>query len=219
MRVVLVDDHVMFRDALADALRSAGHDIVGVGAGSRGVIEQITKHQPDICLFDAFQSDPNTPDLPEQLAAQGQGTAVILLTAAAASAVWSAVDSKIVAGAVSKNLDLGVVETVIRRVLAGECAVEGWPRPTSTQRSKPTWSENLTGREQEVLSFIVEGASTMSIATALGVSTNTVRTHVQNVLHKLGVNCRSKAARVAIDLGYELDTPDEESRALTARSG
>jgi two-component system, NarL family, nitrate/nitrite response regulator NarL len=219
MRVVLGDDHVMFRDALADALRSAGHDIVGVGAGSRSVIEQIIKHQPDVCLFDAFQSDPGRPDLPEHLAEQGRGTPVILLTAAAASAVWSAVDAKVVAGAVSKHLELDVVETVMRRVLAGECAVEGWPRPTSAQRNQPTWSESLTSREQEVLSFIVEGASTTSIATALGVSTNTVRTHVQNVLHKLGVNCRSKAARVAIDLGYEFDTPDEEFRALAARSG
>jgi DNA-binding NarL/FixJ family response regulator len=112
-----------------------------------------------------------------------------------------------------------VVETVMRRVLEGQRAVEGWLRPTSAERSQPTWSENLTGREREVLAFIVEGGSTMTIASTLGVSTNTVRTHVQNVLRKLGVNCRSKAARVAIDLGYEFDSVEDDARAPVARSG
>ena len=62
-------------------------------------------------------------------------------------------------------------------------------------------NEPLTAREREVIALLVDGVSTALMAESLGVSTNTVRSHVQNVLRKLGVHHRSKAAHRAVELG------------------
>jgi DNA-binding CsgD family transcriptional regulator len=78
--------------------------------------------------------------------------------------------------------------------------VEGCSRPVGTQ-SGPSPLDYLTDRERDVLRLIVAGLSTQRMSATLGVSTNTVRTHVQHVLAKLGVDRRSKAIRVAVELG------------------
>jgi DNA-binding NarL/FixJ family response regulator len=202
MTVVLCDDHTMFRDALADALRARGHEVLG-GSGSSGVVAMVSEHQPDVCLIDAFPRDRSGVIVAAQLATRSPRTAVILLTAADSVTVWQAMDSGAIAGAVSKNHDLLAVEQVMSRVLEGERVVEGWLRPAARPQDRPGWPHALTAREQEILAFLVEGVSTTYMAERLGVSTHTVRTHVQNVLRKLGVHGRGKAARIAVQLGFQ----------------
>lgn len=214
MTIVVCDDHVMFRDALADALRSRGHEILAVGDGGADVITQVTRHRPDICLLDSFPRDRSGIIVAAQLATRSPGTAVILLTDADPATVWQAVSSGAAAGAVSKDLDLAVLEQVIARVLAGERVVEGWPRSATRPQGRPLWSQALTAREEEILSFIVEGISTTSMAEQLGVSTHTVRTHVQNLLRKLGVHGRGKAARLAVQLGFQPSGSDANKTSV-----
>jgi DNA-binding NarL/FixJ family response regulator len=202
MTLVLCDDHAMFRDALADALRARGHEVLGV-SGGRGMVAMVTEHHPDVALIDGFPADRSGVIVAAQLATRSPRTAVILLTAADAATVWQAVDSGAVAGAVSKDNDLTTVERVISRVLAGERVVEGWLRPAARPHDRPGWPHPLTAREQQILAFLVEGVSTNYMAERLGVSTHTIRTHVQNVLRKLGVHGRGKAARIAVQLGFQ----------------
>jgi DNA-binding NarL/FixJ family response regulator len=79
--------------------------------------------------------------------------------------------------------------------------VEGWSAISDrTSESRPV-VESLTGRELEVLRLVVQGIPTRTMASLLGVSTHTVRTHVQQVLRKLGVHGRGKVARAAVEAG------------------
>jgi DNA-binding NarL/FixJ family response regulator len=84
--------------------------------------------------------------------------------------------------------------------VAGERVLVGWPAAVAPLR-RTTDLDLLTDREREVLELITDGVPTAVMAQRLGVSVNTVRTHVRSVLHKLGVHQRAKAARAAVELG------------------
>ena len=88
-------------------------------------------------------------------------------------------------------------------VVAGGRVVERFDRPVRRRQEPPGWS-TLSGRERTVLRLLVEGSSTQRIADQLGVSVQTVRSHVQGVLRKLGVGSRTKAARVAAEYQSQL---------------
>ena len=126
--------------------------------------------------------------------------AILLLTASTEDWVRAAYDSRTVDGLVRKDCSLRALDAAIRRVLAGERTAADWPLETRpTTRTTPL--DLLTTREREVLSMLVDGASTPSMAEHLGVSTNTVRSHVRSVLQKLDVHHRTKAAHAARELG------------------
>lgn len=128
VRIVLCDGHAMFRDVLALALRSRGHDVVAVGPGGPNVARLVIQHQPDVCLFDEWWGSEADPTLAAQLSLRSPGTSMVLLTGADASTVWRAVDADLVDGAVSTSVSLAVVEQVMARVRRGERVVEGWQR-------------------------------------------------------------------------------------------
>jgi DNA-binding NarL/FixJ family response regulator len=135
IRIVLCDGHAMFREALALALRSRGHDVLAVGPGGPNVVSSVSLHQPDVCLFDGWWGTRAGPLLAAQLSLSSPGTSMVLLAEADASTVFQAIDADLVAGAVSKSVELAVVEQVMVRVRQGERAVEGWIRPVSTSGS------------------------------------------------------------------------------------
>jgi DNA-binding NarL/FixJ family response regulator len=128
-------------------------------------------------------------------------TAVLLLTGADSPDVWEAFQDRVVDGVVTKGCDVEVLDRSIRRVLGGERVLEGWDRVPDPPAHADDGIEELTDREREILRLIVQGVSTQMMADSLGVSSNTVRTHVQNVLRKLRVHHRGKAARYAVDSG------------------
>jgi DNA-binding NarL/FixJ family response regulator len=127
--------------------------------------------------------------------------AVVLLTGSCDEQVWDAYGRGLLNGIVNKACTFGALEDTIRRVAIGERVVEGWSATSDrTTESRPV-VESLTGRELEVLRLVVQGLPTRTMASLLGVSTHTVRTHVQQVLRKLGVHGRGKVARAAVEAG------------------
>ena len=204
MRLVLGDDHGMFLEALRSALTFLGHEIVAVSQDAEQVVELVSRYQPDVCVLDVAFPASSGLEAAETIRLQEPGVNLLLLTGSATPAVWEAYDSFVVDGIVNKTCDIEVLDTAIRQVEKGERAVEGWTREPSRLHPAHTQLGRLTDRERQVLDFLVQGASTTKIATELGVSANTVRTHVQNVLHKLGVHGRGKAARLAVDSALTL---------------
>ncbi len=200
MSLVLCDDHDLFRDALAGALTRLGHEVVDSVAAPEDLVPRVTLYRPRACLLDVSFHGHERLDLAERVRAARPETRVLLLTGTATPAVWEAYDGHLVDGVLSKTIDVATLDAAIRRGLDGARVVEGWRTRPMDQHDDPL-VEPLTTREREILRLIVQGVSTEMMATTLGVSSNTVRTHVQHVLRKLGVHHRGKAARRALERG------------------
>lgn len=198
MRLVLCDDHGMFLDALTSALARRGHEILAVSQDPERLVDMVAEHQPDVCVLDVAFTGSSGIDAAAALRRREPAAAILLLTGTITEAVWQAYEAMIVDGIVNKACDIDVLQAAISRIGKRERVVEGWTRlPARARPAAQRQLESLTNREREVLEFLVGGASTETIALQLGVSSNTVRTHVQNVLHKLGVHGRGKAAMLA----------------------
>jgi DNA-binding NarL/FixJ family response regulator len=200
MSLTICDDHPLFAQSLATALTARGHEVLAVTATPDELFEQLSKAPSDV-LLDVNLAESSGLDVAGEIRTRLPGTLVILLTGAEAAEVWGAVDAGLVDGAVSKNCDISVISSVIRAVRSGKRVVEGWSRPIVPRQSGAARPPSLTRREREILQFLLEGASTAEMARQMGLSTNTVRSHVQNLLRKLGVHGRGKAASLAAAYG------------------
>ncbi len=197
MRLVLCDDHDMFLDALMTALTYLGREIQAVSQRADEVVDLVVEHQPEVCLLDVMFTVGSGLDAAVLIRERAPAVKVLLLTGAATDEVWDAYDRRVVDGVVNKVCDIDVLQASISRVAGGERVVEGWTRPAQAPGPEED-TQTLTGRERQVLALLVDGATTGLIADELGISGNTVRSHVQNVLNKLGVHNRSKATRMAL---------------------
>jgi DNA-binding NarL/FixJ family response regulator len=191
----------MFLDALATALRLRGHDVTATTQDPAVALEIVGREHPDVLVLDVEFTEASGVDTATTVRQTDSGTAILLLTGAAADDVWSAFDDQRVDGVVNKLCSIDTIDAAISRVQAGERVVEGWRRHRVPPSRSDRLVATLTVRELEVLHLIVQGASTSVMAVNLGVSGNTIRTHVQSVLRKLDVHGRGKAARVAVDMG------------------
>ncbi len=200
MSVALGDPHGMFLDALADALGDRGHDIAGTATDPGRLRAVVAEHATTVCVVGLGSRDAQWLEAVAAVKQDRPGVAVVLLGGAASAQAWLAYDTGAVEALVDKRCDIATVDKVLQRVEAGERLVEGCSRPTPALSARSPLDQ-LTEREREVLRLIVAGLSTQRMAAVLGVSANTVRTHVQHVLAKLGVDRRSKAIKVATDLG------------------
>jgi DNA-binding NarL/FixJ family response regulator len=196
MKLALCDDHRLFVDSLARELERHGHQIALRTYDPAQLLDAVRAAAPDVCLLDVRFPQRSGVDVAAELRTIAPATAIVLLTGACTDAVWDAYDRHAVDGVVSKGLPITAVHEALHRVARQERVVLGWSRPAPARRRNP--AAGLTGREQEVLALIVEGLATDAMAARLGVTSNTVRTHVQNVLRKLGVNSRGKAATAAV---------------------
>lgn len=200
MRLMVCDDQWLFATALTAALVRRGHQVVTTS--EPGVLlDQVARYHPDLCLLDGLLGATPGVEVAYRLRRLVPHPAVILLTGSCDEQVWDAYGRDVLDGIVNKACAFGVLEEAIRKVAIGERVVEGWSATSDrTTESRPV-VESLTGRELEVLRLVVQGLPTRTMASHLGVSTHTVRTHVQQVLRKLGVHGRGKVARAAVEAG------------------
>jgi two-component system, NarL family, nitrate/nitrite response regulator NarL len=200
MSIVVCDDHEMFLQALVDALEMQGHQVVASTSDPNAVPSLVHTLGPRAVLLDVQLPGACGIDLARLLREQACDTSIILMTGGTDDRVLAAYEAGVVDGLVCKGVGLTSLDAAIHRVLRGGRVMVGWPTP-SRRASAPSPLEMLTQREREVLVLIADGASTSMMASRLGVSVNTVRTHVASVLQKLGVHERTKAARVALEMG------------------
>jgi DNA-binding NarL/FixJ family response regulator len=220
MSVVVCDDHLLFLDALAGELARFGQEVVSASDNMADALRAVVRLAPDVCLVDLALGPDSGLALAASVRTSSPRTAIILLTGAEATEVWPAVESGAVDGAVSKICDIAVLVAAIQRVLNGDTAVvEGWSRPVlrpGIVRRNP--HQVLTARESEIMRLLAAGASNQRIADQLGISRNTVRAHVHNLLNKLQVHSRAKAVALTLAVAVQQEgTPVRQStRALTA---
>lgn len=196
--VLLCDEHRFFLDALALSLPTGpGGDLAASGCAVDALAVEVARLRPEVCLVDLVFGGEERADLPAMIKELSPGTAVVLLTASTSWSRWILLDDGVVDGLVDKSCSLAQVSAAVAAAARGERPVLGCSRPRLPhQRRAP--EPQLTGKEREVLAALVDGCSTAQLQERLGVSRNTVRTHVQHVLDKLHVGTRAQAVQVAL---------------------
>lgn len=206
MRLVLCDGQRMLLDVLAPALRDAGHVVTDVCSHPDILPSLVGRRRPDACLLEASYHGSTRLDAVATVRSSFPETVLVLLVGEAGSAVWRAYDDGIVDAVVSKSNSFDDVVTTLSAARQGRGVVSGFGRPARPAPARPAGLPGpadldlLTRRERQVLDLLVEGLATTAIAARLGVSKNTVRTHVASVLRKLRVHDRSMAVSSAVPL-------------------
>src|SRR3989442_5316533 len=209
IRVLIVDDERLFAELMRVALRGAeGIEVLDVVHDAKTAIDRAKGLRPEVVLADYHLPDGTGADIARALRHM-QETAVVVLTADPSAETLSDVARSGAVGHLTKERGFAEVVESVRAAASGEILFA----PNELQRlllerdttRKPI--EPLTSRELEVLRLLASGASSHSASETLGISTATLRAHVQNVLRKLGAHSRLEAVAEAARLGLvTLDT-------------
>ncbi len=209
MRILLCDDHTMFSEALAVVLGARGHHVVGCTVSPAEAIAASREQPVDLCLLDLhFQSGTSVPAIPELVASSPQMKVVVLSATDDVHLLRAAVDAG-AHGVAGKIDNIDNVVAVAERVHSGEMVIADQSLRAavmgSSSRARPSPAQELarflTDREREVLRRLVQGESTEMLARNMGVRYSTARTHIQNVLTKLGVHSKLEAVAMAVKEG------------------
>ena len=202
IRVLLVDDHAMLRKGLRFFLAGFGDlELVGEAASGKEAIRLCAALQPDVVLMDMVMPDMDGAATTEAVRRQNPNLEVIALTSFQEEDL---IERALQAGAISyllKNVSADALADAIRQAHAGHStlapeATEALVKATRQRAARPKY--DLTERELEVLSLLVEGLSNAVIAERLVVSVATVKFHVRGILSKLGVSSRTEAVALAL---------------------
>jgi two-component system nitrate/nitrite response regulator NarL len=205
VRVLVGEDHPMYRDGVVRALRAWPElEVVGEAGDGRTALEEIKRLQPDVALLDMRMPELEGPQIMNAIQREGLETKVIMLSVSIESA---AVYDAISAGAkafLSKDAGAKAIceavtsvargATVLTPELQGKLVGELQDRGKNSHLC-------LSDREHQVLRLIAEGRSTPEIAADLHVAPATVKTHLRNLYEKLGVSERAAAVAEAMRRG------------------
>lgn len=208
LKVVLADDHDLYRRGLRDLLEENGLDIAGEASNGRLAIDLAERLRPDVVIMDLHMPVVSGIEATRRLTESAPDVRILVLTVLADEA--SVVDA-VIAGASGYLLKDASVEEILSGVEAaarGEALIS--PRIASmvlrrVRDAAPAGEEplgvELSERELDVLSLIAHGHDNAAIADLLSISPHTVKTHVSTILDKLGVENRIQAAVRAIRCG------------------
>jgi two-component system, NarL family, nitrate/nitrite response regulator NarL len=220
---LIVDEQLLFAEVLASILEAMDIRVIGCAESRDAALELARQAQPTIVLIDLQMvvSDIGGVQIARQILAEVPGTRVVAVTDSVDPAVDTHLVDAGISGFVLKDGSLSRFRRGIRAVLDGDVLI---PEPVAARngRSRSDDGETLlarqlTLREREVLGLLVEGVPGRTIAMRLGISSHTVRTHVQSILSKLQVHSRLEAAAYAVSHGL-VDVPGRrQSRPRTHR--
>ncbi|TET54850.1 MAG: response regulator transcription factor [Anaerolineales bacterium] len=209
LRVLLVDDHLLFRKGLARLLDAqTDFEVVGEAKDGREALEQARLLQPDLVLMDIRMPGCDGFEATRRIKSQLPQTHVVILTVSDDSEDLTAAIRHGADGYLLKDLLPESLFRQLRGLAAGEAPLSRAMTAKLLQElarrdrpaAAPTPSDTLSPREGQVLALIVDGYSNREIAAELGIARNTVKNHVRNLLAKLGAKNRAQAAARAISL-------------------
>jgi DNA-binding NarL/FixJ family response regulator len=213
IRVLVVDDHDLFRTGLASLLSSQPDiEVVAQASGGRTGVRLADELRPDVVLMDLRMPDVAGPDATRQILALHPETRVLVLTVASDSAD---VESALKAGATGFMAKDTPIDSVVVAVRAAAQGV-AWLSPRAAElvlgrvrqqgaepEEEPGSLDQLSARELDVLRLIAHGKENAEIAEALNISPRTAKNHVSNILAKLGLAGRVQAAIYAVRRGLD----------------
>ena len=209
LRVLIIDDHTLFRDGLQGLLERHNIDVVGsLGDGHEG-IRLAQELKPDIVLLDMRMPNITGLEVLKQLQQVGFDAPIAMLTTSNDERDLVEALRNGATGYLLKDMEPDDVVAALREIVKGETVVA----PNLTQilarvvkgepilESEPSPIDDLTPREAEILSLLAEGQSNKVIARNLGISDGTVKLHVKAILRKLNIHSRVEAAVIAVEQG------------------
>lgn len=215
LRILLVDDHVLFRKGMASLL-AGRHNLTVIGEAGDG-IEAIDKARlliPDVILMDIAMPRCSGLDATRQIKQEMPHVKILMLTVAdddqnLFSAIKGGAD-----GYLLKNLEPNQLYAMLDKARQGEIAISGsmavkilqeFRHPHIEMPGVSAIADELTGRELDVLECVVAGATNKEIADGLHITENTVKIHLRNILEKLHMQNRVQAAVYAVRQGLVQD--------------
>jgi DNA-binding NarL/FixJ family response regulator len=218
IRILIVDDHALFRVGIANILgREKDFEIVGEADSSRSALEAAEQLSPDVILMDASLPSPGGIETTQRVRRELPATAVVVM---AAEEDEEALFASIKAGAAAfavKDISPEDLIHVVRRVSDGEFLINDkvFSKPAVASRVLKEFRElavygqeaqpifaPLSPREVEILDNIAQGMTNKQVAYALSISEQTVKNHMSSILRKLAVNDRTQAVVYAMRQGW-----------------
>jgi len=211
IRVMLVEDHTSYAQALTAVMGlEADLEVVGHAADADEATALAARVEPDVAVIDLDLPAASGVDVLNDLRAQTSAPPCVVLTALSDPAELGRAVEAGAAAVLHKSADMTELLRVLRRVATGGNELvagqtSDWLRALAAERER-TWRartmrDALTAREAEILQLLADGHGSRAIAERLFISSETVQTHVRNLLGKLGVGSRLEAVTLALRLG------------------
>ncbi len=222
LRVLIIDDHTLFREGLQGLLARRGIEVVAsLGDGQKGM-QLAHKLEPDVLLLDMRMPVTDGLSILRQLQQDKFVSPIVMLTTSSDERDLVEALRSGARGYLLKDMDPDDLVVALRDIVAGKTVVA----PNLTQvlarvvqgdtPPEPETSpiDDLTPRESEILGLLAEGQSNKVIARNLGISDGTVKLHVKAILRKLGIHSRVEAAVIAVEHGMRANkyTPGREEK-------
>lgn len=207
MRILLADDHALFRDGLASLIGVWGHEVVGMAASGDEAVRLAEQTRPDLVLMDVRMPGGGIAATREIKARRPEVAIVMLTVSEGEDDLFAAVKAG-ASGYLLKNVPGDELRSMVEAVGRGEAALSA----ASARRildefgraggaTHGTAAERLTDREMDVLAHLTEGAANKAIGAALGISENTVKYHLKHIVAKLHAKSRTEVALRAVREG------------------
>lgn len=210
IRVLLVDDHTLFRSGVKALLqRQRDIEVVGEAADSLEGIKHAEALKPDVVLLDLHMPGISGKDAVKLFFEAAPGTHIVMLTVSEnADDLLDSLRAG-ASGYLLKNIETETLLDSIRRAGDGDSVISGQMtsklvrglRQGEAAAPRTNDKEGLSPREREILAHLAKGASNKEIARSLGLAESTVKIHVQHILRKLNLSSRVQAAIYAVERG------------------
>jgi two-component system, NarL family, nitrate/nitrite response regulator NarL len=216
VRILIVDDHPLVRDGIASLLAAWGHEIVGLGSSGADGVRLADTLIPDLVLMDVRMPGGSGIEATARIRELRPEVPVVMLTVSEdESDLFDAIRAG-AQGYLLKNMEPAQLRSLVEAVGRGEAAItpvtaarilEAFGRQErQVPASRPAAPDALTPREVEVLSALTGGMRNKEIAAHLGISENTVKFHIRNIVGKVHAQSRAELAARAVREGL-LDDP------------
>jgi DNA-binding NarL/FixJ family response regulator len=209
VRVLLADDHALFRDGIASLLATRSYDVVGQASSGAEAVRLADELKPDLILMDIRMPGQNGLAATRLIKASQPNSRIVILTVSEDDAdLFEAIKSG-ASGYLPKSLQASQFFELIEAVLRGEAGLtpelaskilHEFARAAAPPAESDT--DDLTPREREVLGLVAQGATNAEVAERLVVSENTVKFHMKNILQKLHARNRAEVVAFALRKGH-----------------
>jgi|TARA_B100001778_G_C18548685_1_gene611961 two-component system nitrate/nitrite response regulator NarL len=211
IKVIIIDDHTLFREGLQRLLVRHEIDVVSSVSNGEDGIKSIKKLEPDIVLLDLRMPNVNGIDVLKNIREHNKSLPVVMLTTSDDEKDLIEAFRNGASGYLLKDMEPDDLVVALRDVLKGETIVAPnlvqilakFHQGDDTEINITNLIATLTPRENEILELLAEGQSNKLIAKNLGISDGTVKLHVKSILRKLEIHSRVEAAVIAVEHGLK----------------
>ncbi len=208
IRALIVDDHPVTREGLRTALELSDEIVVVVGEAATGeeAVERARELTPDVVFMDVRMPGMDGIEATRRIRQAAPTTKVILITIDESRGAISEAIQAGVSGYLLKDASPDALVDAAKNAIEGNAVIH--PQLTKTFIEEVRLGEGdgpkaapLSKREREILQKVADGSTTRQVATELGISPHTVKTHLERIFEKLGANDRAQAVAIAIRTG------------------